>query len=450
MATSSVWGSAHSAGLGFDSPSATESGMKEKKELFEQLPHAFKILEHEDASPLVRGAEELKLLPYDEDELKSVLADAFTSDPTVKGDRVVSILPQTAWNHMNIFRRRGLVLYFTGKLPIIAEIAMAIDAGFAYYAVDKIFYAGNGLFEVLFYVTEDRNKFLSTPTVLLHDQVVHVLPWQPVRLIKEELLTRCPVWVELIDLPSFLWGNIKEIASSLGKVLFSPSIISPNRNRVCVLWTAEEKFPETLEINLGVGRIVIYLKWGSLSGACYHCGNLGHFTKNCPTLSDNKSPLIPAYPGSKIKVPVEQVFGRVRNVTVASTGSPPTASTVKPSVHPHFSSKPTYSGVTARGSAATTPHSSRTAPASGHLGVKPLDKGKRAIDSEGFTMVNNKRGQPRFKGRSFSSGYSSMNIYEALNHVGNQADASDIKDGTIEVVMGDGNEEVVPNTPLNI
>ena len=137
---------------------------------------------------------------------------------------------------------------------------MDIDAGFGYYAIDKIFYAGNGLFEVLFDNLDNRDLFLSTPTILLNQQVVHVVPWQPVRIIKDELLTTCPVWVELVDLPSFLWGSIKDISASLGKVLFSPSINSANRNKFFVLWV-EEKFPETLEINIGVGRIVIYLKW---------------------------------------------------------------------------------------------------------------------------------------------------------------------------------------------
>ena len=162
------------------------------------------------------------------------------------------------------FKDRGLVLSFTGKLPQVRDIAMDIDAGFGSYAVDKILYAGNGLYEVLFHNHENRDLFLSTPTVLLKQQVVHVLPWQPVRIIKDELLTICPVWVELVDLPSFLWGSIKDILASLGKVLFSPSIKSAYRNKVCVLWKVEKKFPETLEINIGVGCIVIYLKWGNL------------------------------------------------------------------------------------------------------------------------------------------------------------------------------------------
>ena len=134
------------------------------------------------------------------------------------------------------------MLYFTGRLPQIRDIAMDIDAGFGYYAVDKIFYAGNGLYKVLFHNPANRDLFLSTPTVLLKQQVVHVLPSQPVRIIKDELLTTCPVWVELVDLPSFLWGSIKDISASLGKVLFSPSINSSNRNKVCVLWKVEDKF----------------------------------------------------------------------------------------------------------------------------------------------------------------------------------------------------------------
>ena len=44
---------------------------------------------------------------------------------------------------------------------------MDIDAWFVYYAVDKIFYAGNGLFEVLFDNLDNRDLFLSTPIILL-------------------------------------------------------------------------------------------------------------------------------------------------------------------------------------------------------------------------------------------------------------------------------------------
>ena len=300
----SVWGTAqvaHSHTLWSETEHPSNEGPNPMQKRLHELPSAFKVLEHEDAQPVFPHDSSLR--EYDETVLKTVLQDAFTVDASVKADKVVTLNPRVAWGHMYKFKERGLVLYFTGKLPLIRDIAADIDAGFGYYAVDKIFYAGNGLFEVLFNIPDNRDVFLSTPTVLLKDQVVHVLPWQPVRIIKDELLTRCPVWVELVDLPSFLWGSIKDISAVLGKVLFSPSINAVNRNKVCVLWNVEEKFPQTLEINVGVGRIVIYLKWGTLSGACYQCGNLGHFTKHCPNLTESKETLIPSYPGSKNLIP---------------------------------------------------------------------------------------------------------------------------------------------------
>ena len=57
---------------------------------------------------------------------------------------------------------------------IVADFHKVVNM---YYAVDKIFFAGNGLFEVLFHNSKNRDLFLSTPTVLLKQQVVHVLPW---------------------------------------------------------------------------------------------------------------------------------------------------------------------------------------------------------------------------------------------------------------------------------
>lgn len=149
---------------------------------------------------------------------------------------------------------------------------------------------------------------------------MHVLPCQLVRLIKEELLYNCLVWVELLDLPSFLWGSLKEIETSLGKVLFSPSINASNRNRICELWKADESFPKTLEIDIGVGTIIIDLKWGTLSGASYHCDNPRRYTRNFPTLSESQSPMIPTFPCSKNMVLVEQVFGKMRSTT--NTGTP--------------------------------------------------------------------------------------------------------------------------------
>ena len=145
MASNSfVWGSAHVAGSGYLDVLSASGNSKANKGLFEKLPSAFKVLEQEAASPLVQGTKELKPIPYDEQVMQEILADAFTVDPNVKGERLVNLQLKISWNHMNIIRRRGLVLYFTGKLHLFKDIAMSIDAGFGYYAVDKISYAGNG------------------------------------------------------------------------------------------------------------------------------------------------------------------------------------------------------------------------------------------------------------------------------------------------------------------
>lgn len=89
-----------------------------------------------------------------------LLSNTFYTDPTIKGDTIeFHIQPQIAWNYMNIFRWQGLVFYLQGKILVIFENAMEIDARFEYYAVDKFFYVGNGLYEVLFHTIEDRENF---------------------------------------------------------------------------------------------------------------------------------------------------------------------------------------------------------------------------------------------------------------------------------------------------
>ena len=72
---------------------------------FDELPPAFKILEHEDAQTVAPHDDSLR--EYDETVLKSVLHDAFTVDPSFKDDRVVTLNPKVAWGHMYIFKERA-------------------------------------------------------------------------------------------------------------------------------------------------------------------------------------------------------------------------------------------------------------------------------------------------------------------------------------------------------
>lgn len=102
------------------------------------------------------------------------------------------------WYGNKLLSSKHVLLFcYSGRIPVIRDIATAIDHGFGGLAIDKIFYAGQGLYEILFAKSVDRDAFLSQPTVILFGQVVHVLEWQPIKKIKDALLSQCPVWVEL-------------------------------------------------------------------------------------------------------------------------------------------------------------------------------------------------------------------------------------------------------------
>ncbi|KAI5073121.1 hypothetical protein GOP47_0011134 [Adiantum capillus-veneris] len=130
---------------------------------------------------------------FDPLAMSIALKDSLTTDPSIKGQDKVSMNSAKVWNQVIIFQTRVVVLYFTRNLPSIGEVAGFTDHGFRIIVVDKIFYSGSGLFEVLFFKTEDQKSFLSSSIVILYGQVVHVLQWQPIRTIKEELLSKCPI-----------------------------------------------------------------------------------------------------------------------------------------------------------------------------------------------------------------------------------------------------------------
>ncbi|KAH7285062.1 hypothetical protein KP509_33G010700 [Ceratopteris richardii] len=272
----------------------------------------------EGTVPLVNSSQVTDVIPQtpthndvDVSKLKRMMQEALTFDEGVQGDVKVDVDPSLIWESAMMFHEKGLLLFFTTRITLAVDVAHAINAKVEKDVVNKVFYSGNGLFEVIFNDNDVRSQFLEQQTVFLCGLMAHVFPWKPVKAMKEELLYKCPVRVELIDLPSFLWSNIGHVAKVLGKLLYTPSISAPNKNKICVLWNTSRPFPKTLGINIpNVGRIVIYLKWGSRAGSCFHCGNLGHYSKNCPTLKSERVNLIPTCPGSKILVPEEQVFGR--------------------------------------------------------------------------------------------------------------------------------------------
>ncbi|KAH7300089.1 hypothetical protein KP509_24G044600 [Ceratopteris richardii] len=87
----------------------------------------------------------------------------------------------------------------------------------------------------------EKEQFLEKQTIILYKNVAHV-QWKYVEAMKEELLHMRPAWVKLIDLPSFLWHSIGNVAKRLGKVIYTTSISAANKNKVCIMWNISRRF----------------------------------------------------------------------------------------------------------------------------------------------------------------------------------------------------------------
>ncbi|KAH7443792.1 hypothetical protein KP509_02G051000 [Ceratopteris richardii] len=349
----------------------------------------------------------------DFNKLKCMMEEALTHDEEVHADLKVDVYPSLIWDSALMFHERGLLLFFTTHIPLEVDVALAINESVDKNVVDKVFYSGHGLFEVVFMDSNMRAQFLELQTIFLCGLMAHVFPWKPVKAMKEELLYKCPVWVELIDLPSFLWASIGHIAKVLGKVLYTP-IFALNKSGTCVLWNTSGSFPKTLGINVpNVGRIVIYLKWGYMAGACFHCGNLRHYSKNFPSLKIGAN-LIPTCPGSKILVPEEQVFGKQK--TFPSTNMQAWNSIASfPRTNQGYSGKgkECISEKQLHPAAPTTPAKRnvyRRREGEGTSKDAPVEKGgeagKRVMDNDGFTPVTYEKALLYGKRSKFQSCYS--------------------------------------------
>ncbi|KAH7415233.1 hypothetical protein KP509_14G033400 [Ceratopteris richardii] len=141
-----------------------------------------------------------------------MMDEALTHDESVHADLKVDVDLSMIWDSALMFHERGLLLFFTSRIPLAMDVAHAVNASVEKDVVDKVFYSGHGLFEVIFGDVNVKLQILEQQTVFLCGLMVHVFPWKPVKAMKEELLYKCPEWVELIDLPSFLWGNIGNVA----------------------------------------------------------------------------------------------------------------------------------------------------------------------------------------------------------------------------------------------
>ncbi|MCO5573114.1 hypothetical protein L7F22_026879 [Adiantum nelumboides] len=104
--------------------------------------------------------------------------------------------------------------------------------------------------------------------------------------------TKCPVWIELPDLPYHFYQWTDKIASSIGKVLGSKkrTLINPSWHpQVLVEIDMALPLVEEIFINCGEYSLTQKVLYKHMPNACFHCGRKGHVMKECPLKVTNKS-----------------------------------------------------------------------------------------------------------------------------------------------------------------
>ena len=89
-------------------------------------------------------------------------------------------------------------------------------------SIEKFSYLDKGLFLVRLSNEDDVKKLLCKGLFFFNQAMVCVILWEPIfdsALLKEVH----PIWAELVGLPYWLWGSLKELTSRLGNPLYIPS-----------------------------------------------------------------------------------------------------------------------------------------------------------------------------------------------------------------------------------
>ena len=105
------------------------------------------------------------------------------------------------------------------------------------------------------------------------------------RLASDPKSSKCPVWVELPDLPYHFYQWTDKISSLLGKVLGSRkrAFINPLWHpQILVEIDLELPLMEEIFINCGEYSIKQKVLYKHLPNACFHCGKTGHIIKDFP------------------------------------------------------------------------------------------------------------------------------------------------------------------------
>ncbi|MCO5601918.1 hypothetical protein L7F22_056044 [Adiantum nelumboides] len=117
----------------------------------------------------------------------------------------------------------GLYLYFMGKPPSEDEFRRWFTELYGdKVTLQKFHFAGRGFYQALVESNLQREYVLAI-VAAFKGNLVFTVPWSPALQPEDMLLHHCPVWIELPNLPYYLWDQVKEVAGTLGKVLYTPN-----------------------------------------------------------------------------------------------------------------------------------------------------------------------------------------------------------------------------------
>lgn len=118
-----------------------------------------------------------------------------------------------------------------------------------------------------------------------------MLAWDPLFVVSKSLVEVCPVWVEFLDLPLWLWSSLSMLAGTLGTLMFVLSNLDLGRdsNKVCISWNSFVPPLDFMDVDLGgLGFLRVGLNFDMFFGAYFHCNMFGHFAKACPQIALGK------------------------------------------------------------------------------------------------------------------------------------------------------------------